>query len=517
MSRRWPAGLLALSLVLALASTGRCKPPDLPKYQTVTVLPNTPEIASDPNVLKAIGVFNAFPIQVLQAEDFADPSAPCGEEAPEVPEPKDCRRTPCEEPDASGECVQESGWWSFPAPRHGVVENLRRVREACEAMRKARELQQKGDHVGAIKCLQEARDSVAGSPVAGVMDEPLRCAQAHCAALGAAQQHAAGVAWPYRVVMVRKSGICAAGAGAKCASAGQATGNPQIVVATGANEGGCCLGQAVQNAYRVENAVRIEMRFAVGTGTRVVKAARSTMPCETCCAMAAHFDRIPLIAALDQMRRVTGCKVEIDFEGLHKAGVSPMEPVSLDVQGLPLYSALDLMLKPHHLQATIDDNTIRVSCTAECRNKVGTEAADPAACQDACPKCAAMHAKAVKAREQMAKKLMVDGLMKACRLAVVEGRYEKAAMLAREAHALDPASVEAEPMVIKLDLLGGSHPEPAAPRVRVLCPVDDPANGTEECEPTDGAAKLKPHLPGVFGDVVNGLEGVAAGVDRPKR
>ena len=57
--------------------------------------------------------------------------------------------------------MQQSGCLSCPAPRHGVVENLRRLREARDAMRKAHEARSAGDYAGAIKCLQEARDTVA--------------------------------------------------------------------------------------------------------------------------------------------------------------------------------------------------------------------------------------------------------------------------------------------------------------------------------------------------------------------
>jgi hypothetical protein len=235
------------------------------------------------------------------------------------------------------------------------------------------------------------------------------------------------------------------------------------------------------------------------------------MPCphKSNCPLVAHIQQVPLVTALDQLRCATGCKVVIDFEGLQRAGVSPSEPVSLSVQGMPLSCALDLMLRPHHLQASVAGDVIRVSCAGECR-KTG-EKADPNACEEVCPKAAAMHARAVKAaraREQAGKKIMVAGLLKACRLALADGRFEKAAELARQAHALDPAAVEADPMVIKLDLLNQykpvAAPNPSGPTAAGARPV----GAAEEAEETpDGQTKLVPHLPGTF-DVVEALEAI---------
>src|SRR5262249_19850765 len=67
------------------------------------------------------------------------------------------------------------------------------------------------------------------------------------------------------------------------------------------------------------------------------------------------------------------------------------------------------------------------------------------------------------------------GLMKACRLAAEAGDMSRAADLARQAHALDPARVEADPLVYKMHLLAGAaakgsaegcEPCPRCPHVR---------------------------------------------------
>jgi hypothetical protein len=58
-----------------------------------------------------------------------------------------------------------------------------------------------------------------------------------------------------------------------------------------------------------------------------------------------------------------------------------------------------------------------------------------------------MHSERAGVKEQ------VTGLMKACHLAMSAGRPDRAAALAREAYALDPERVTADPLVCKLHLL----------------------------------------------------------------
>lgn len=66
---------------------------------------------------------------------------------------------------------------------------------------------------------------------------------------------------------------------------------------------------------------------------------------------------------------------------------------------------------------------------------------------------------------KMGKRVMVDGLLKAAHLAMGAGFTRKARELVRQAHALDPLRVEADPMVFKMHLLtktggGEEHCEP---------------------------------------------------------
>jgi hypothetical protein len=116
--------------------------------------------------------------------------------------------------------------------------------------------------------------------------------------------------------------------------------------------------------------------------------------------MAAFMQGVPLMSALDQLRAATGCEVVVDAEGLHHAGVSPNVPVTVQVEGMPLHCALNLMLRPHGLQARVCGDVIHVTCTADCRVTAGCgEKNDPAACEEVCPNATALHNKTMAMRE----------------------------------------------------------------------------------------------------------------------
>src|SRR5262249_13558766 len=105
------------------------------------------------------------------------------------------------------------------------------------------------------------------------------------------------------------------------------------------------------------------------------------------CPMAAFMQGVPLVSALDQLPAATGWEAVLDAEGLHHAGVPPTVPVTVQVQGMPLHCALNLMLRPHRLEARVCGDVIHVTCTAECRTAAGCgEKNDPAACEEmVCP------------------------------------------------------------------------------------------------------------------------------------
>ena len=101
----------------------------------------------------------------------------------------------------------------------------------------------------------------------------------------------------------------------------------------------------------------------------------------------------------------------------------------------------------------------------------------------------------------------VAGLLKACRLAAEAGDTVHAADLARQAFALDPERVAADPLVYKMHLLTTSGPK-CKPRCGRECPDNPEAEEvlpppTEEAEPPQA---LRPCLPAVDPQVVSALD-----------
>jgi hypothetical protein len=120
----------------------------------------------------------------------------------------------------------------------------------------------------------------------------------------------------------------------------------------------------------------------------------------------------------------------------------------------------------------------------------------------------------------------VDGLMKACRLLMNEGLHERAAELARQAYALDPERVMADPLIYKMHLLadtpakqpfGSTHPagkseESEEPATCPYCPSSGkPIQGIlkQKKESKSGPTTLLvPALPPIEYEVVPTLDRV---------
>ena len=115
----------------------------------------------------------------------------------------------------------------------------------------------------------------------------------------------------------------------------------------------------------------------------------------------------------------------------------------------------------------------------------------------------------------------VNGLMKACRLLMNEGQHERAAELARQAYALDPERVMADPLIYKMHLLADTptkHPagasEASEPPSCPYCPAG--GKPIREIVPdkkesaTGPTTFLVPPLPKVDYEVVPALERVQA-------
>lgn len=488
--QRWPACLAAMAL-FAFASTGLCKPPDLPHYQRVTVLPQTPEV--DPHLLAAFGFMSNYPIQIL---DTGDPlqavDASADKEAGEVPVPEPIRRAPREEPECEG-CpyrprqTQATPGLFDPAATRSVMENLKLLEQAADAVEKARELAREGQVREAAECLEQVRKLVPGSPCEKTIEELMN-----------------------EIAAEEQQGQTKKQTGEE-PQAGCCHGIPAF--------GGCWMGHIFQ--LNPNNRMKIALELKVAKQARRAarreqqRGDRLAAACQEklCRVTSVRFRGVPLASVLEHLRGATGCDVVIDFEGLDRAGVTAVTPVTVEVDGAPMYVVLDLMLRPHRLQAIATGSVLKVTCADECGQKCRTpvEAAPSAREVSACPKCEALHGKA-KARID-GKAEMVNGLMKACRLAIGGGRFEKAAELARQAHAVDPAQVEGDPMVIKLDLLNQYRPAPKGARLPTT-------GGSEEAaeEPVSaGEVLLVPHFPGLDPKIVEALDAVLKGKDKPKK
>jgi hypothetical protein len=171
-----------------------------------------------------------------------------------------------------------------------------------------------------------------------------------------------------------------------------------------------------------------------------------------CLPVCARFVGVPLADALSQLGGTFGVPIVIERDQMKLNGVDLSSPVSLHVDHMPLRVALDVMLRPLGLEPVVKGRAVHITCAARATPaKCDGEACEP------CPEAQRMHE-----AHRAGVKAQVDGLFKACYLAVEAKRYAKAAELARQAHALDPARVEADPMVYKMHLLGAEG-----------CPMND--------------------------------------------
>jgi hypothetical protein len=188
-----------------------------------------------------------------------------------------------------------------------------------------------------------------------------------------------------------------------------------------------------------------------------------------------HCTNTPLCTLLDDLRACQGVRIVVDSAAIEAKGIPLCQPVSIHVEDVPVCAALRMVLEPMGL-VCVWHNGMALITTAEYAAMGQPEAPvqEKPVCPAPCPRAQAMHArhKLAGVREQ------VRGLMKACHLALAEGRHDKAADLAREAHALDPETVEADPVVYKLHLLTemATREQTAGGRSQ-LCPHLPPMDG----------------------------------------
>ena len=114
---------------------------------------------------------------------------------------------------------------------------------------------------------------------------------------------------------------------------------------------------------------------------------------------------------------------------------------------------------------------------------------------------------------------MVLGLMKACHLLMSQGMHHEAAELARQAFALDPEFVQADPLIYKMHLLAASPSadtsEASEPPTCPYCgKAAQPIRGIV-AEPERRTTQLVPHMPDVDVAVVPALERVLTEKNNP--
>ncbi|MCA9067397.1 MAG: hypothetical protein KDA84_00640, partial [Planctomycetaceae bacterium] len=74
-----------------------------------------------------------------------------------------------------------------------------------------------------------------------------------------------------------------------------------------------------------------------------------------------HFTETPLNEVIKHVATSAGINVVVDNLGLSEEGILPDSPVSIDVDGIKLESALNLMLEPLHLSYMIQDEVLKVT------------------------------------------------------------------------------------------------------------------------------------------------------------
>jgi hypothetical protein len=526
MPRRWLACVAALSIDVSLTSFSPAKPPDLPKYERITVVapgeavtsdgqplplpegstrsedatlfvgsallihdrlvvevPTEPELASPP-LLTGLTMMGVQPIQVLAtAPEMVRIFGDCGQQACEAEEdgrqPEPIRVMPEEDEDEQGSvcpymrqqmATRPARVCIDPVATRTVMENLAQLEKAAQEMAEARRLVREGRMEEAAECLEKVHQLCPCSSYDKALDdliEEVRCEQQQDKSEPAADPE------------VQPDGCC-------CCPLG------------GMGQFGLCwlsqmfgwLDPKPLPGFSGSPSMVLSLHLSVHVENVPLRTILQNL--RSCCGLGAGGLGCGLASALG---------VSVDYDSLREAGVDLDTPMSLHAENVPLGQMLALFLKPLHLGITMRHGVPTVVAEGDCRvESKPAEAEQPKTCGgSACPKCEELHAR------HAGKEEMVRGLMKACYLAFEEGRHDKALDLARQAHAIDPARVEADPLVYKLHLL--------AEQVNKAEHV--PAySGAEEQEDNNAAgASLVPHLPGAHPGTAEAMDGVLTGAD----
>ncbi len=234
------------------------------------------------------------------------------------------------------------------------------------------------------------------------------------------------------------------------------------------------------------------------------------------------FTNTPLRRVLDDLRGVQNINIYVDEPALAEKGVSVDSPITVRLEKIAFKSALNLILHSVHLTYIVEDEVLRITTEEHACGEYKQPVYIIGDLYDTAPEPKQKGCQDPKTPSTTAEpgvEQQVGGLMKACHLLMNEGLHEQAAELARQAFALDPERVMADPLVYKMHLLAempakqpagsseASEPPscPYCPTIGKPIPGIVPQKKTPKSGPT---TLLVPAIPAVDYEVVPALDRV---------
>ena len=128
---------------------------------------------------------------------------------------------------------------------------------------------------------------------------------------------------------------------------------PREFSLVGIAEGKCSLliwleGSKVPLHFVVE-IVKPDKRSAVELGDTLIKP------------VSLHFEDASLANVSSFLAQAAGCSIVLDKLGLEEVGISPTQSITVNVDGISLKSALNLILKPHDLGYVFEDEVLKIT------------------------------------------------------------------------------------------------------------------------------------------------------------
>jgi hypothetical protein len=521
---------------------GTVKLPETSDLQSYLKLPNAippldPAMLQYRPFLAGLALLGMNPIQMVnlspaggeEACEDDDPEAmrclPVEEETEEparAPEKLSCM--PKEDTKAQGsvcpyvrkQMAEQTSRFLPPCAVRSVLDNLKTLEKAAQVLKEAKHLAHDGKTDEAIECLEGVKQMCPGSSyekrAAELIDQIHQAEEQQasqgggccCCPLGCMNHF--GMCWVGQVLDWMFSDTVKAPAGAEQAQDVAPSVSVDEPIPLPCPPG--CPMEALQEQIKQMEVLQERMRHeCLPPGHEPPTCITSGPFGYSGQSVSAHFQQTPLGMVLGNLHG--SIEVRIDIAGVDQASASMATPVTVHVNGVPMQVLLEQLLRPLHLKAVMHGNVVTITRDGDSQCQVNSEVQEsscPKMCgSSVCPKCELLHA------QHAGKCEMVNGLMKACYLAFGEGRYEKAVDLARQAHAVDPARVEADPLVYKMHLLGQCCPKKDCKTTTDVVP---PGGECEEQEAVgaDGCV-LVPRMPGLFLDLADAMDAALTGAD----